>query len=123
MILSISSTADELRANLKAQLNIHNADALNGTGLSDAEFAKVLNHLDKGNVFARAKILRDHFQFSRDDGSSVYIRFLNVEHWCQNQYQVTNQVNISSKGEGKSAKTVMTWTLFGKRSAIGYKLS
>ena len=27
--------------------------------LSDAEFARVLNHLDKGNVFDKAKILRD----------------------------------------------------------------
>ncbi len=88
------SSAVELRANLKAQLTIHNADALKGTALSDAEFAKVLNHLDKGNVFARAKTLRDRFQFVRDDGSSCYLRFLNTEHWCQNQYQVTNQVTI-----------------------------
>jgi type I restriction enzyme R subunit len=88
------SAADALRANLKAQLNIHNADALKGKDLSDAEFTKVLNHLDKGNVFARAKTLRDRFQFTRDDGSSVYIGFLNTQHWCQNQYQVTNQVTI-----------------------------
>ena len=65
------SAADALRANLKAQLNIHNADALKGKDLSDAEFTKVLNLLDKGNVFARAKTLRDRFQFTRDDGSSV----------------------------------------------------
>ena len=38
------SNADVLRANLKAQLNIHNTDALNGINLSDAEFSKVLNH-------------------------------------------------------------------------------
>lgn len=95
------STADELRANLKAQLNIHNAEALKGTGLSDAEFTKVLNHLDKGNVFARAKTLRGRFQFTRDDGSSVYIGFLNTQHWCQNQYQVTNQVTIVGNDERK----------------------
>ena len=40
--------------NLKAQIERHN-----DVQLSDAEFRRVLNHLDKGNVFDRAKILRD----------------------------------------------------------------
>ncbi|MCK5727118.1 MAG: type I restriction endonuclease subunit R [Thiotrichaceae bacterium] len=101
------STADELRANLKTQLNIHNADALKSTNLSDAEFAKVLNHLDKGNVFARAKTLRDRFQLSRDDGSSCYLRFLNTEHWCQNQYQVTHQVSIEGVRQNRYDVTLL----------------
>ena len=101
------STADELRANLKAQLNIHNADALKGAGLTDAEFAKVLNHLDKGNVFARAKTLRDRFQLTRDDSSSCYLRFLNTEHWCQNQYQVTNQVTIEGAHQNRYDVTLL----------------
>ena len=101
------STADELRGNLKAQLNIHNADALKGAGLTDAEFAKVLNHLDKGNVFARAKTLRDRFQLTRNDGSSCYLRFLNTEHWCQNQYQVTNQVTIEGAHQNRYDVTLL----------------
>jgi hypothetical protein len=39
-----------MHANLRAQLGKHN-----GVTLSDSEFAKVLNHLDKGNVFEKAK--------------------------------------------------------------------
>ncbi|HFD32311.1 MAG TPA: HsdR family type I site-specific deoxyribonuclease [Gammaproteobacteria bacterium] len=101
------SSADELRANLKAQLTIHNADALNGTNLSDAEFAKVLNHLDKSNVFARAKNLRDRFNLIRDDGSSCYLRFLNTKHWCQNQYQVTNQVTIEGSRKNRYDVTLL----------------
>ena len=78
-----------LVTNLKSQLEKHNK-----LKLSDKEFAKVLNHLNKGNVFERAKILRDKMQLTKEDGTSVYIEFLNQEHWCQNQFQVTNQVTM-----------------------------
>lgn len=94
--------ADQLRANLKKQLEIHNK-----IQLSNHEFAKVLNHLDKGNVFERAKILRDRLQFTRDDGSSCYLQFLNTEHWCQNQYQVTNQVTIEGKYKNRYDVTLL----------------
>jgi len=80
--------AKGLRANLKQQLERHN-----GVTLSEGEFAKVLNHLDKGRVFDRAKILRDRFQLTREDGSSLYLQFLNSEHWCKNEYQVTQQIS------------------------------
>ncbi|WP_121968839.1 type I restriction endonuclease subunit R [Leptolyngbya sp. BC1307] len=79
--------AADLKANLKTQLEKHNA-----TTLSPQEFAQVLNHLDKGTVFTRAKTLRDKMELLRDDGTTTYLEFLNTEHWCQNQYQVTSQV-------------------------------
>ena len=81
---------DAMRANLRAQLGKHN-----GVTLSDAEFAKVLNHLDKGNVFEKAKTLRGRMQLTRDDGSSLYLQFLNTQDWCRNQYQVTSQVTVT----------------------------
>lgn len=81
-----------LIANLKAQLEAHNAARLNGVMLTDAEFARVLNHLDKGNVFDRAKTLRDRFGLIREDSSTCYIEFMNTREWCQNRYQVTRQV-------------------------------
>lgn len=84
--VNISSAAD-LNANLKAQLEKHNEIKLSGE-----EFKRVLNHLDKGNVFDRAKRLRDKMELSRDDGTTFYLEFLNTEHWCQNQYQVTSQI-------------------------------
>ena len=77
----------ELLANLKAQLEKHNK-----VSLSNSEFEAVLNHLDKGNVFDRAKTLRDRFALSRDDGSTVWLQFLNTEEWCRNEYQVTHQL-------------------------------
>ncbi|MEL7079497.1 MAG: type I restriction endonuclease, partial [Cyanobacteria bacterium J06582_2] len=73
----------ELKANFKTQLGKHNK-----TQFSDLEFASILNHLDKGNVFDRAKRLRDKMELNHDDGTTFYLEFLNTEHWCQNQYQV-----------------------------------
>ncbi|NEW60239.1 type I restriction endonuclease subunit R, partial [Sulfurovum sp. bin170] len=78
-----------LEANLKTQLEIHN-----NTTLSDQEFKRVLNYLNKGSVFEKAKLLRDKFSLSCDDGTTKYIEFLNSEHWCQNEFQVTSQVTV-----------------------------
>ena len=81
-----------LISNLKAQLEIHN-----GTTLSDAEFKQVLNKLAKGNIFEKAKILRDKIDYSRDDGTTGYIELINQIQWCKNQYQVTHQVTMTGK--------------------------
>ncbi|MBP9759111.1 type I restriction endonuclease subunit R [Candidatus Dojkabacteria bacterium] len=89
--------ADEnaLLLNLKIQIEKHN-----GISLTEKEFSKVLNHLNKGGVFERAKILRDKMHLVRDDGSNSYIEFMNLSKWCQNEFQVTNQVSI--KGDYKN---------------------
>ena len=81
--------ADEaaLLSNLKAQLEAHN-----NVTLTDAEFARVLNHLDKGNVFERAKTLRDRYDLTREDGTRLYIEFMNTREWCHNRYQVASQI-------------------------------
>ena len=80
---------DTLLANLKGQL-----EKFNNTSFSDKEFAAIQNHLAKGNVFEKAKTLRDYFQLTRDDGESSYARFFNGDDVSQNLFQVTNQVTI-----------------------------
>ena len=58
-------------ANLRTQLEV-----FNGLTLTDREFAKVLNHLNKSSgVFAKAKILRDRMKLEKEDGQTVYLRF------------------------------------------------
>lgn len=94
--------AEDLKANLKSQLEKHNSITL-----SDAEFKSILNHLDKGNVFDRAKRLRDKMELSRDDGTTSYLEFLNTEHWCQNQYQVTNQITNQGKYKNRYDVTLL----------------
>ena len=73
--------------NLKTQL-----EAFNNTTFSAKEFDAILNHLAKGNVFEKAKTLRDRFVLNKEVGTSFYVRFFNNEVWSQNKYQVTNQV-------------------------------
>ncbi|AUC81778.1 type I restriction endonuclease subunit R [Lacinutrix sp. Bg11-31] len=78
---------DALVSNLKAQL-----EAFNKTVFSTKEFDTILNHLAKGNVFEKAKTLRDRFNITRDNGDSFYVRFFNNEDWTSNLFQVTNQI-------------------------------
>ncbi len=92
----------DLLANLKSQLEKHNDKTF-----SDAEFKGILNHLNKGNVFERAKVLRDKMQLTRDDGTSCYIEFIQQEHWCQNQFQVTQQVTIEGSYKNRYDVTIL----------------
>lgn len=50
-----------LVSNLKSQL-----ESFNKASYTAKEFDAVLNHLAKGNVFEKAKTLRDRFSFTRD---------------------------------------------------------
>jgi len=76
-----------LVANLKSQL-----EKFNQLTFSDKEFDKILNHLEKGNVFEKSKTLRGRFQFENDRGEATYIRFFDSENWNDNLFQVTNQI-------------------------------
>ena len=91
-----------LLANVKSQLEKHNK-----VQLSDKEFKKVLNILNRGTVFERAKILRGRQQIERDNGESLYFEFINQEQWCQNEFQVTNQVTIDGKYENRYDVTIL----------------
>lgn len=92
----------ELLANLKKQLEKHNK-----TTLDDVEFARILNHLNKGNIFEKAKILRDKFALAREDGTTKYIEFIDSEHWCQNLFQVTHQVTIEGSYKNRYDVTIL----------------
>ncbi|UKJ07923.1 type I restriction endonuclease subunit R [Solitalea lacus] len=91
-----------LLANLKSQLEKHN-----NTTLSANEFEKVVNHLNKGNVFERAKVLRDKMQFTKDNAETAYIEFINQEHWCKNEFQVTQQVSMEGPYKNRYDVTIL----------------
>lgn len=84
-----------LVSNLKSQLEVFNQ-----TTFTTKEFDAVLNHLAKGNVFEKAKTLRDYYNLTKEDGTSFYVRFFNSEDNSKNLYQVTNQ--ISQEGSYKN---------------------
>jgi len=92
--VKIKDEAD-LIANLKRQLEKHN-----NVSLTTKEFEQVLNHLNKGNVWDRAKTLRDKMHLTKSDGTRVYLEFINMDYWCQNEFQVTHQ--ITNEGSYKN---------------------
>jgi type I restriction enzyme, R subunit len=79
--------SETLLSNLKTQL-----EAFNQSTFTIKEFSAILNHLAKGNVFEKAKTLRDRFHLTKEDGTSFYVRFFNNEDWSLNRYQITNQI-------------------------------
>jgi type I restriction enzyme R subunit len=92
-----------LLSNLKAQLEKHNKITF-----SDSEFKKVVNILNAGSVFERAKTLRGiKHHITKDDGETLYFEFLNQTEWCKNQFQVTNQVTIDGKYENRYDVTIL----------------
>lgn len=99
--VTIKNEAD-LLANLKSQLEKHNQITL-----SNKEFSKVINHLNKGNVFEKARILRDKMNFERDNGETAYLEFINQDHWCKNQFQVTNQVTMEGSYKNRYDVTIL----------------
>jgi type I restriction enzyme R subunit len=90
-------------ANLKCQLEIHNKDI----SLTYSEFDRILNHLNTGGVFDRAKILRDKYALRRDSGEVAYISFINSDDWCLNEFQVTNQLTIQGKRKNRYDVTIL----------------
>ncbi len=92
----------ELLANLKTQLEKHNKFSL-----SEKEFEKILNHLNKGGVYDRAKILRDKMRLIRDNGTNAYIEFFNIQDWCKNEFQVTSQVQMEGSYKNRYDVTIL----------------
>ena len=95
-------------ANLKRQLEIHNGNIR----LTQSEFERVLNHLNTGMVVERARILRDQFALKRDviDGDTadtIYLRFLNTDDWCRNEFQVTSQISMEGKRKNRYDVTIL----------------
>lgn len=92
----------ELLANLKYQLQIHNC-----IRLSDAEFNQILNFINKGNIFERAKILRDRVPYISDSGEHKTVELINQIHWCQNEFQVTQQVTMEGTYKNRYDVTIL----------------
>ncbi|OYU95640.1 MAG: deoxyribonuclease HsdR [Bacteroidetes bacterium B1(2017)] len=92
----------DLIGNLKQQLEKHN-----NIQFSKAEFEKVLNILSKGSVFEKAKTLREKQHIVRDNGQNLYFEFIQTEHWCQNQFQVTHQITVEGTYKNRYDVTLL----------------
>jgi type I restriction enzyme R subunit len=93
---------DALIANLQTQLEKHNK-----VTFSDYEFKQILNKISRGNIFEKAKILRDKVDYTRDDGTTGYIELINQIYWCKNEYQVTHQISMEGKYKNRYDVTLL----------------
>lgn len=99
-----------LQANFKKQLEIHNKKQLaelGRTGFSDVEFEKILIHLEGGTRFEKAKKLRDLYPLDTEDGNRIWVEFINRSQWCQNEFQVSNQITIEGRKKCRYDVTIL----------------
>jgi type I restriction enzyme R subunit len=93
----------DLLVNLKNQLEKHNNKVF-----SDSDFKQIINHLSKSNnIFEKALLLRDKFAFKNDNNELVYVEFINMDFWCQNEYQVTNQITVEGDYKNRYDVTIL----------------
>lgn len=98
---------DQLKENFRKILNERHIDKLNNEPLTDREFERLMTQINGKSVFESAQILRDKFVLKRDDESEVYLEFFNTKKWCQNKFQVTNQIAVNDKYKGRYDVTLL----------------
>ena len=101
---------DNLRENFKRQLEKHNRKELElhgRTAFTDAEFDRILLHLEGGTRFEKSKKLRDLYTLQTDDGENIWVEFLNTKKWCQNEFQVANQITVEGRKKCRYDVTIL----------------
>lgn len=99
-----------LLANFKRQLEIHNHKRLaehGRTEFTDEEFDKILIYLEGGTRFEKAKKLRDLYPLDTADGKRIWVEFLNRQQWCQNEFQVSNQITVEGRKKCRYDVTIL----------------
>ena len=101
---------DNLQANFKRQLEIHNRKRLaehGRTEFTDEEFDKILIYLEGGTRFEKAKKLRDLYPLDTADGKRIWVEFLDCQQWCQNEFQVSNQITVEGRKKCRYDVTIL----------------
>ena len=99
-----------LSANFKKQLEKHNKKKLKELGrteFTESEFEKILIYLEGGTRFEKAKKLRDLFPLELESGERLWVEFLNRTHWCQNEFQVSNQITVEGRKKCRYDVTIL----------------
>ncbi|MFE8919435.1 type I restriction endonuclease subunit R [Staphylococcus pasteuri] len=98
---------EQLLDNFRSILNERHKDKLNDQPLTDKEFQRLLTMINGKGIFESARILRDKLPLKRDDESEVYLSFLDTVNWCQNKFQVTNQVSVEDTYKARYDVTIL----------------
>ena len=99
-----------LLTNFKRQLEIHNRKKLAEFGRSEFtadEFDKILIYLEGGTRFEKAKKLRDLYPLDTSEGKRIWVEFLDCQQWCQNEFQVSNQITVEGRKKCRYDVTIL----------------
>ena len=99
-----------LLTNFKRQLEIHNRKKLAEFGRSEFtadEFDKILIYLEGGTRFEKAKKLRDLYPLDTSEGKRIWVEFLDCQQWCQNEFQVSNQITAEGRKKCRYDVTIL----------------
>lgn len=97
---------EQLHDNFRTIINERHKDKLNGKPLTDREFERLMTGINGKPVFDSAMQLRDSYVLKRDDDTDLYIDFMNLKQWCQNKFQVTNQISVKDKYKSRYDVTI-----------------
>ena len=94
---------ESLYKNLRNQIN-----RFNGIELSDTEFRRFINELEKYNTVYKCAInLRQMQTITMDDGSKKNIKIFEKNDWCRNIVQVAHQINQKGEFQGRYDVTIL----------------
>ncbi len=89
----VINNEEELIANFRLQI-----EEFNDIKFTDKEFQSFYNSwLNKGDNFDRASLIRNDVYHLKRDSEIIRIKLFNNKNWCENIFQVTNQ--ITAKGD------------------------
>ncbi|MCH3976879.1 MAG: type I restriction endonuclease subunit R [Bacilli bacterium] len=92
-----------LYKNLRKQI-----DRLNGICLSDTEFRRFVNELEKYNTVYKCAInLRQMQTITMDNGEKKNIKIFEKNDWCRNIVQVAHQINQTNEFAGRFDVTIL----------------
>lgn len=97
---------DQLKDNFKEQFQEFNKAKLGGTPLSDKEWDRLFVYMEGKSVFECGQVLRDKYVLERDDGTKVYLSFID-EDFTKNKFQVTHQVTVVGKYVNRYDVTIL----------------
>lgn len=91
---------EDIKKNFKIKL-----EQTNNLKLSDSEFERIYAKFNQGTVFDRSwKLLREE-DIVLDNGKTKTLKLLNKEKWCQNEFQIAQEVETKVAGiDGKKAR-------------------
>lgn len=94
---------ESLYKNLRKQIN-----KFNNIELSDSEFRRFVNELEKYNTVYKCAInLRQMQTITMDDGTKKNIKIFEKNDWCKNIVQVAHQINQKGEFEGRYDVTIL----------------